>query len=82
MGFPFMASAPPHSQSLTLPHLPSKDHHFLCFQRPFLTAAHPLQSWLKRLPLHHREEWGRSLFGSVQLLAVQPLGKKVHFLWA
>lgn len=38
LGSPFMASAPSHPQSLTLLHLPSKDHHFLCFQRPFLTA--------------------------------------------
>lgn len=73
-GSPFMASAPPRSQSLTLPYLPSKDHHFLCFQRPFLTA--PIS------PSTIGRNGGGALFDPVQLLALQPLGKKVPFVWA
>lgn len=82
LGSPFMASAPPHSQSLPLPHLHSKDHHFLGFQRPFLHCPHPLQSWLKSPPRAIGRAGGGALFDPAQLLALQPLGKKVPFVWA
>lgn len=67
LGSPSIASAPPPAQPLTLP-TPT-------FQRPPFsllpkTLPHwprpsvgPLQSWLERLPLHRREEWGRSPVG-------------------
>lgn len=76
MGSPFIASAPPHSQPRTLPHLPSKDHHFLCFQRPFLTAPiHCSLGW-KGSPSTIGRNGGRAQFDPVQLLALQHVGQK------
>ena len=70
LGSPFMASAPPHPHSLILLHLLSKDHHSLCFQRPFFTAPSTAVLVEKASP----PPQGGVLFDPVELRTLQPLG--------